>query len=68
MKEKVKGKKKFIPIIALIFSYLTTLGYAISLYKAQNDFSYLILAVTVPLPLFIGILVATIKLMKEKDL
>ncbi|MHA1437543.1 MAG: hypothetical protein ACTSPD_08180 [Promethearchaeota archaeon] len=58
MKEKVKGKKKFIPIFALIFSYLTTLGYAISLYKAQN----------VPLPLFIGILVATIKLMKEKDL
>lgn len=66
MKKKIE-LKNFIPIFYLVIFYLITLLSVLSVAKAQNDVSYIILAVTTPLPLFIGIIIATIKLIKEKN-
>lgn len=66
MSELEIGKKRFIPIIALILFYLLELNYAFIVASAQNDYSYIILAFTGPLPLFIGIILTTIKLIKQK--
>lgn len=66
MKNKIE-LKKFIPIFYLVIFYLITLLSVLSVAKAQNDVSYIVLAVTTPLPLFIGIIIAIIKLTKEKN-
>jgi ABC-type multidrug transport system permease subunit len=58
---------KFIPIFYLVIFYLITLSSVLSVAKAQNDVSYIVLAVTTPLPLFIGIIIVIIKLIKEKN-
>ena len=66
MKKKIE-LKKFIPIFYLVMFYLITLLSVLSVAKAQNDVSYVALAVTTPLPLFIGIIIAITKLIKEKN-
>ena len=66
MKKKIE-LKKFIPIFYLVIFYLITLLSVLSVAKVQNDVSYIVLAVTTPLPLFIGIIIAIIKLIKEKN-
>ncbi len=66
MEENKVGKKRFIPIIALLLFYLLELNYASYVVTAQNDVTYFIIAITAPLPLLIGMVLATIKLFKQK--
>ena len=67
MGENKIGKKRFIPIIALLLFYLLELNYATYVVKAQNDITYFIIAITAPLPLLIGMIFATKKLIKQKE-
>ena len=46
--------------------YMLIFLQALNVAYAQNDGSYIILGLLAPLPLLIGIFVATIKLLKEK--
>ncbi|MHA1148664.1 MAG: hypothetical protein ACTSR8_10510 [Promethearchaeota archaeon] len=67
LEELNAGNHKYLPIIALLLFFLMELNYTILVAEAQNDISYLILAITVSQPLLIGMLIATIRLKKEKN-
>jgi len=68
VRETQKKRYRFMPIVALILTYLLGLNYAFSVISAQNDISYLILAGTVTLPYLIGIVIATLKLLKKGEI
>lgn len=63
----MKNKVKYIPIIVLIISYFTTLLFALKLYIDENNIAYIIIGITAPLPLLIGIIIALIKLIKMDE-
>ena len=63
----MKVHNKYIPIIVLFLFYLNILRSAVDLALAQNNFSYIILGVTAPLPFLIGIILALVKLMIKKE-
>ena len=67
MEDKKLNKKRFIPIIALLLFYLMELNYASYVVVAQHDISYFIIAIIGPLLLLIGMVLATIKLIKQKN-
>ncbi|MFW9897652.1 MAG: hypothetical protein ACFFDO_00125 [Candidatus Thorarchaeota archaeon] len=62
----MKDRVKFIPIIVMLAIYVLVFLQALNVVYAQNDGSYIILGLLAPLPLLIGIFIATIKLIKEK--
>ena len=59
--------RKYIPIIAVILFYLMELSFAIQVAQALNDISFIILAFAAPAPLFIGMIIAIVRLYKEKE-
>jgi len=63
----MKIYNKYIPIIVLLIFYLNILRSAVDLALAENNISYIILGITAPLPLFIGIVIALIKLIKKEN-
>jgi hypothetical protein len=63
----MKIYNKYIPIIVLLIFYLNILRSAVDLALAENNISYIILGITAPLPLLIGIVIALIKLIKKEN-
>ncbi|MHA1311927.1 MAG: hypothetical protein ACTSQO_13515 [Candidatus Helarchaeota archaeon] len=63
----MKYKYKFLPLIAIILFYLMELMQAVNVSISQGLIIYLILGFIMPLPLLIGVIVAFIKLLKEKN-
>lgn len=59
--------RKYIPIIAVILFYLMEINFAVQVAQALNDISFIILAFTAPAPLFIGIIIAIVRLSKENE-
>ena len=60
-------KTKYIPILVIVAFYLSVLRFSIYVAIAQNDFSFIILGLTAPLPLLIAIVVAFLKLIKKEN-
>lgn len=63
----MKNKIKYIPVIVLVVFYLNTLRSAFDVAIAENNFSYIILGITAPLPFLIAIVIALIKLIKKEN-
>jgi hypothetical protein len=63
----MKIYNKYIPIIVLLIFYLNILRSAFDVALAENNISYIILGITAPLPLLIGIVIALIKLIKKEN-
>lgn len=61
----IKNYSKFIPIFVLLFIYLMLLLQSISVALEKNNGIFIILAVLTPIPLFIGMSFAIIKLRKQ---
>ncbi len=60
-------KTKYIPILVILAFYLSVLRLGFYVAMAQNDFSFIILGLTAPLPLLIAIIVSILKLRKKEE-
>ena len=63
----MNNKTKYVPIIVVLLFYLMELSYGFQVAIAQNDISYIILALTAPLPLLLGIIFSVLILARKKQ-
>lgn len=64
----MSDKTKYIPILVILTFYILVLMQGVYVARVQNDFSFIILGLTAPLPLMIAIVVSILKLSKKEKI